>query len=282
MSGGVDSVVLLNVLSMHDDLELIVAHFDHGIRPESDQDATFVKELASSYGLPFELGHQQLGEHTSEALARSCRYKFLHDVRLDHGAKAILTAHHEDDVIETAWINIIRGTKYRGIYALRSRETVIRPLCHVSKKQILEYAKNHKLKWREDATNQLDIYLRNRIRKQKEAHLTDADRAAVTASIKSVEKSGKEIEQLAGEVLAQIADGNNMERLQFTLFPYAVSCEILATFLRNNEVVFDTSTIERAVVDIKTKPAGKLIVLPGATKLLVSKEHIRLHDVSSV
>lgn len=282
VSGGVDSVVLLNVLSMYPNLELIVAHFDHGIRPESGEDSSFVRDLASSYDLPFEIEKAELGAGASEALARNHRYKFLHGVRARHGAKAILTAHHQDDVIETAWINIIRGTKYRGIYALRSRETVLRPFIRITKQQILDYAEQHKLEWREDVTNFQDTYLRNRIRKQKEEHLSPALREKIITTIKTIEKKGREIEQLSDEIFSSIGEEGMMQRQAFIFLPYNVSCEILATFFRKNNVMFDRSTIERTVVDIKTKSLGKTITLYDGGSLFIAKEQISLHVESSV
>ena len=96
VSGGVDSVVLLHMLAHRPDIELVVAHFDHGIRDYSVADAQFVKELADSYGLPFESRREKLGKQASEDLARSRRYAFLRSVADKHQAK-IMTAHHADD-----------------------------------------------------------------------------------------------------------------------------------------------------------------------------------------
>src|SRR5690606_41547248 len=109
VSGGIDSVVLLDMLSHVPGLKLVVTHFDHGIRPDSAQDAVFVEELAAHYGLPFETKRVELGTKASEELARRHRYAFLRDVAARYNAK-IITAHHADDVIETVAINHIRGT----------------------------------------------------------------------------------------------------------------------------------------------------------------------------
>jgi tRNA(Ile)-lysidine synthase len=281
VSGGVDSVVLLNVLSVLPNLDLVIAHFDHGIRENSQEDAEFVQQLAHKHNLPFELGQEKLGGHTSEALARHHRYKFLHEVRNKYQAKAILTAHHEDDVIETAMINIIRGTKYRGIYALRSRETVLRPFRYVSKRQILSYAKTHKFEWREDSTNQQNKYLRNRLRNLSQTRLNETDRAKIIRAIKHVEDLGREIELISEELLNDICEQESIIRKKFILLPHQVSCEILATFLRNNHVAFDRDTIERGVIDIKTKLPGKVSMLPGGVGLFIGSKQISL-QVSEV
>lgn len=163
VSGGVDSVVLLDILSKLPNLELIVAHFDHGIRQESSDDELFVSNLAKKYGLKYESRREDLGERASEDLARKRRYFFLKEIAEKHQAK-LITAHHADDVIETIAINIIRGTGWRGLAAMDS--DVIRPMTHIMKSDIINYAKSNSLDWREDITNSSDDYLRNKIRRQ--------------------------------------------------------------------------------------------------------------------
>lgn len=162
VSGGVDSVVLLDILSRQNDSELIVAHFDHGIRDDSHLDAEFVKSLANKYGLKFESRREELGPKASEELARDRRYGFLRELAGKYDAK-IVTAHHIDDVIETIAINLLRGTGWRGLSVLDS--DIIRPLTDKTKSDLVKYAKENGLDWRDDITNSGDKYLRNRVRK---------------------------------------------------------------------------------------------------------------------
>ncbi|HEX6258362.1 MAG TPA: tRNA lysidine(34) synthetase TilS, partial [Candidatus Saccharimonadales bacterium] len=118
VSGGVDSIVLLDMLAGQAGLELIVAHFDHGIRQDSTEDAEFVRAAAQRYSLPFELGQATLGPGASEEAARTARYSFLRSIAKKYQAR-IVTAHHADDVIETIAINVARGTGWRGLVSLR-------------------------------------------------------------------------------------------------------------------------------------------------------------------
>lgn len=164
VSGGVDSSVLLDMFSKKPDLDLIVAHFDHGIRSDSADDANFVASLAQKYNLPFETKREELGRNASEDLARARRYEFLREVAKKHNG-VIVTAQHADDAIETIVINLIRGTGWRGLAAMDSRD-ITRPLINMTKAEIMDYAKKNKLKWREDSTNSSDSYLRNRIRRE--------------------------------------------------------------------------------------------------------------------
>ena len=129
VSGGVDSVVLLHQMVQDGGSELVVAHFDHGIREDSDLDAQFVRELAQSYRLPCEVRREELGSGASEELARNRRYAFLREVAKKHRA-TIVTAHHMNDIPETIAINLTRGTGWRGLAVLGS--DVHRPLLHMS------------------------------------------------------------------------------------------------------------------------------------------------------
>jgi len=163
VSGGVDSVVLLDMLHQTNKYDLLVAHFDHGIRPDSAADARFVAGLAKLRGLPFVGKREELGVKASEDQARKARYDFLFQEARRLQA-TIATAHHLDDVVETIAINTIRGTGWRGL-AVLDRAGVVRPLLKYSKAEIRSYALEHRLEWVEDSTNASSNYLRNRVRR---------------------------------------------------------------------------------------------------------------------
>jgi tRNA(Ile)-lysidine synthetase-like protein len=102
VSGGVDSIVLLDLLAQQPGVKLIIAHFDHGIREDSAQDALFVQKVAEKYDLSFVAERGDLGRHASEAEARRARYAFFNKLIIQFEADALITAHHQDDLIETA------------------------------------------------------------------------------------------------------------------------------------------------------------------------------------
>lgn len=177
VSGGVDSVVLLDVLSRSEH-QVIVAHVEHGIRGEASRgDARFVEALAHLYKFPFVSTALELGTHASEELARQLRYEFLFAVADEHAA-IVATAHHLDDVVETVALNIERGTGWRGLAAL-ARADVRRPLIGLTKQQLYAYALKHRLEWVEDATNSSDRYQRNRLRHKIAAKLPEVARRQV-------------------------------------------------------------------------------------------------------
>lgn len=220
VSGGVDSVVLLDMLAGQPGLELIVAHFDHGIRGDSADDAQFVGAIARTYGFQFETKREELGTSASEELARERRYEFLRGLAQAHDAK-LVTAHHSDDIIETIGINLSRGTGWRGLAVLDS--DVVRPLLKLSKADILEYARLHQLTWREDSTNASDAYLRNRLRRKMSQLPADEKNQLQGLHAQQIE-SKKDINT---EVRSLVGDGPTYSRYFFTHVDESVGIECL-------------------------------------------------------
>ena len=242
VSGGVDSITLLHMLSKISGHKIVVAHFDHGIRTDSADDASFVSTLASGYGFDFETAREELGPSASEEKARDRRYAFLRTVAKKHNGR-IVTAHHGDDVVETIAINFTRGTGWRGLAVLDS--DVQRPLLHMSKADILEYARLHSLEWREDSTNASDAYLRNRIRRDtKELH-PDVKRELHALRSQQIE-SKRLIDQ---DIAALIGDGPEYSRYFFTHIPVKVAVECLRAV---TDARLTRPQLERALLAIKT------------------------------
>jgi len=226
VSGGVDSVVLLDMFARQASLaqfweyELVVAHFDHGIRSDSAEDELFVAELAKKYGCAFESRREELGAKASEDVARSQRYLFLRSVAKQYDAR-LVTAHHADDCIETIAINMVRGTGWRGLAVLDS--DIIRPLLDMSKQEIIEYAQEYQLKWREDSTNASDAYLRNRIRRKTISLSDDSKRQLL--GLRAHQLALKR--QIDTEVRVLISDDGEYSRYFFMHLGDATAIECL-------------------------------------------------------
>lgn len=167
VSGGVDSVVLLDALSKLQpdwDWQIVVAHLDHNVRAQASDDADFVARLSDDYGHKFLLG-QLDGKSRDEASLRTKRYAFFDLVADGEAADLIVVAHHQDDLIETTMFNTIRGSDRRGLNALRPRRgRIARPMLGISRGEILTYAHSRNLTWREDASNIDPSYSRNALR----------------------------------------------------------------------------------------------------------------------
>lgn len=257
VSGGVDSMVLLDVLSKLPELELVIAHFDHGIRAGSEEDEALVVDAAGRYGLPFAIGKGGLGPKTSEADARQARYAFLREVQEDFEAGAIITAHHQDDLIETALINVLRGTGPRGLSAIKANQKLLRPLIDVPKKEILDYAKTNNLQWREDPTNSDENYLRNYLRLKVLPDLAASDRQQLLANIDRAGDARQQIEPIINDLVLAVAPSGQINRPKFTNLPLDLAAEVLMTLLRDaGYSQFDRKNIDRALIAIKTAKAG--------------------------
>lgn len=272
VSGGVDSVALLHMLAADPQAlppdamrertpyTLHVAHYDHGMRADSGQDRQLVETLAARYGVSCVSEQGRLGAGTSEAAARAARYAFLQRVRQQTGAQAIVTAHHQDDVLETILINLLRGTGSRGLHSLRSTDVLLRPLLGCSKQQIRAYARAHTLEWREDSTNADRTYLRNYIRHRIMPRFDPAARQQLLAHSVEAAALTSAIDELIDQYLCAQPASGQLDRLAFTLLPHAVAREVLAVWLQRQVCVErNRSMLERLVTAIKTGRAGTTV-----------------------
>lgn len=177
ISGGVDSMVMFDLVKqIHPKMHIIVAHFDHSLRgAESDGDREYIANICENEHITFEVEKMDIStlaqteKMSIEMAARKYRYAFLVQVAQKYRARAILTAHHLDDRIETMLFNLIRGSKLAGITSLAHVSSIenmplIRPLLDIPKSEIYAYAHAHDLTFREDSTNADTTYLRNHLR----------------------------------------------------------------------------------------------------------------------
>ncbi len=176
VSGGPDSVALLSVLrtfSYDFNLQLYVAHFNHHLRKESQQDEDFVKDLSRELNLPFIRGEWKhsasFKKGSLEESAREERLKFFMKAAGAKKVKIIALGHHRDDLAETVLMRILRGTGLQGLQAILPKRnirgfTFIRPLLGVGRKEIESYLKKNHLSFRVDATNKKIDFFRNKLR----------------------------------------------------------------------------------------------------------------------
>jgi len=171
VSGGADSVALLDILHSFK-IECVIAHCNFHLRgEESNRDAFFVEELCKKYNLKYERvdfdteAHAEINGISIEMAARELRYNWFEQIRKIHLADKIAVAHHRDDSVETILLNLVRGTGIRGLTGIAPMNGyIIRPLLCVGRDDIIEYLNERKLSYVDDSTNSEDLYSRNKIR----------------------------------------------------------------------------------------------------------------------
>jgi tRNA(Ile)-lysidine synthase len=176
VSGGVDSAVLLYLLNacrQEFEISLVVAHVNHGLRPEeAEKEAELVQKEAERLGWPYEYGQfnvkefQKMGGFSPQDGARRIRFHFFNSLLKKHGANKIALGHNADDQVETVLLRLIRGSGLKGLKGmLPVREgRVIHPLLEVWREEIESFAREMGIPYLVDSSNLNGNYLRNRIR----------------------------------------------------------------------------------------------------------------------
>lgn len=180
VSGGRDSVALLHLLHSAGFRKLVVCHLNHALRGRaSAQDAAFVKRLAKELDYPCEVQRTDVKRLASknkisiEVAAREARHQFFAQMSKTHRCSRLFLAHHADDQVETVLINLFRGSGLRGIAGMRAEAghkidgvklKFLRPMLEMWRKEIDDYLQSNGFTYRDDASNDSDFALRNRVR----------------------------------------------------------------------------------------------------------------------
>jgi tRNA(Ile)-lysidine synthase len=306
VSGGVDSMVLLDALVSNQlsqltnhklpttNSQLIIAHFDHGIREDSAEDEVFVRGVAKQHGLPYETMRVELGKDASEEQARTARYKFLRQCCKKYNAQ-LITAHHQNDVTETILINLTRGTGWRGLTPMASTPQIpndktqtstnnqtLRPLLGTPKAAILAYAKKYHIRWREDSTNTDTTYLRNYVRHTMLPNMTQNDPKAIEKLL-AINAETNELKNGIATELQKIINKYQasateyvLSRYDLIMFPSSVASEIIYELLTTLDPLWhpEAKQIKRTLHFVKTAAAGKSMNVTKNVKVACSLKRV--------
>lgn len=171
VSGGLDSMVLF-ALCKELEMDVAVAHCNFNLRgDESDAETAFVEKTMQERQIPVFIKHfdtyafAKEKKVSTQMAARDLRYTWFQELASEHDFDYILTAHHNNDAVETFLINLSRGTGIKGLTGIPEHNgNVVRPMLGFSRKQIQEYADDNNVQWKEDSSNASDEYLRNDLR----------------------------------------------------------------------------------------------------------------------
>jgi tRNA(Ile)-lysidine synthase len=173
VSGGVDSMVMLHVFKSLG-LDFGIAHCNFKLRGDaSDGDEALVKQTAVDMDVPCFVKHFDTkdfaGENgiSTQMAARDLRYAWFTALAAEHGYRGVATAHNLNDSVETFLLNFVRGTGLSGLIGIHANQGLwYRPLLFATRDEILDYAHEHNVVWREDSSNTSDVYARNFLRHQ--------------------------------------------------------------------------------------------------------------------
>ncbi len=234
VSGGKDSMALLNAC-IKLNLNVIAAHCNFKLRgEESDGDQQLVEEYCFNNSIPLETiafdtkKVQQENKLSIQETARNLRYAWFEELRSQHNAQYIFTAHHQTDDTETFLLNLTRGSGLKGLAGIpQFNNEVARPLLNCSKSSIDEYVQENKVPYRNDSSNANVKYARNFIRKKILPLLIQQNAQAVAhihQSIEYISLANQLVEQEAEKIYHQYISQNNdiitIDLVSFKQYPY--------------------------------------------------------------
>ncbi len=288
LSGGPDSVALVHALALaapRMGFRVSAAHLDHGLRPDSGQDAQFCRNLCERLGVSLHMGSADVRRRARrdgqglESAAREERYAFLGGVALSQGAVAIAVAHTRDDQAETLLLRLLRGSGSVGLGAMRARRgRLIRPLLGVSRVQVLEHLASHSLTWREDPSNADLSLLRNRVRHellpQLEARFNPNLRRTLarTAAILAEDAAflGAQAKVLYRSSAESTPAGLSLELAELRNAPSALARHVLRLALKHAGGLRGVAAIHiERLLDLACSktPSGRRVPLPGGREV---------------
>ena len=266
VSGGADSMVLLHalhILAKANRWSLSVAHFNHRLRGRAgNADEAFVRRAATKLRLPFfsergdVAGFAAQSKLSVEMAARKLRHEFLARVARQEKISVIALAHHADDQVELFFLRLLRGAGGEGLAGMKWRSaspvdktiTLVRPLLGLTKAELLAQARENKIRFRHDASNDSTDFLRNRIRNELLPLLRKNYQPAVDRTVlRLMDIVGAEAE-FAGSVASSLRLDTvppQAERYNFGDLPVAIQRRVLQSQLAELGVTTDFELVEQ-------------------------------------
>jgi len=299
LSGGADSFCLFHLFRQLN-YNLVVAHFDHSLRPNSAHDAELVEELVGATPVPFVLGREDVRKFSGEQgmsieeAARFLRYRFLFSQAVKVGAQAVVVGHHADDQVETVLMHLLRGSGLAGLRGMQVFQLpnpwsdeigLLRPLLGFWREDIEAYCRDHGLVPLEDQTNKERKYWRNRIRLDLIPYLETYNpqvKQVLFKLSKTVSADYQWIDSMVKSIWNQclVESGEHwlvLRSEEFKVQPLAVrrllirrSIEKINSSLRN----VDYDMVERVVLAINSPPNTRKMDLAFGIRLFWEKDNI--------
>lgn len=288
VSGGPDSVALLDLMRSiagPRGLALVVAHADHQIQPGSGKVAEAVRALAERCELPFELGALGLGPDATETAARQARYAWLGEVQRRHGARYLVTAHHQDDQVETILLRALRGSAPAGLAGMpaRGRGGIVRPLLPFTRAELAAHVAQRGLVSHDDPANRDPKHLRSWVRVRLLPILVERlgsrlpqDLLRLGRAAAAERRAWDHVLELVPELELRFAPhGFDVARGSLARYDNTLSVALLRAAARRAGLVLGPERARR-LVSLAGKPSGRRLELGSSWAAEVAFDRLRV------
>jgi tRNA(Ile)-lysidine synthase len=281
VSGGPDSICLLHVLNeLKNELnfKIYVAHINHMIREEADEETEYVKDFCESLGIECYIKRIDVVKiannlkRGTEETGRYIRYEFFNEILQKTNSNKIATAHNNNDKVETILMNILRGSGtsgLKGIEAIRD-EKFIRPLIETSREEIEQYCIDNKLDPKIDKSNNENIYTRNKVRNVVIPYIKQEFNPNILKTINRL----SEVSTEENEYLNKITEATYK---QISVGVAAHSDPHFEEITQNNQIILDLKQFNNLELVIKRR-----LILYTINKLLGTTEGIEKVNIDDI
>lgn len=305
VSGGPDSMALLNILiklKQEINFNIAVAHINHGMRDEAEEETRYVEEFCKRNGIPCYIKKEKVEQLAkeqkigTEEAGRKLRYSFFEEVAKKVDANKIATAHNANDNAETVLMNIIRGSGLSGLKGIEVKRDnkYIRPLSKCDRREIEEYCMQNQLDPKQDKTNKENIYTRNKIRNQLIPYIEENFNPNIITSLNRLSELAfqdneyieKQVEQIYEEIKISESLGNidiqNKDEIQLDLKKFNHEEKVIKNRLvlyTINKLLGNCQNIEKVhisdIIKLCENNIGNKFLIPNKkVKILVNKGKI--------
>ncbi len=291
-SSGPDSMALIDLLlkiRKKYELLLVVAHVNHNIRKQSEEEAKYLKSYCEKNNLIFEsMVIEEYGDDNFHNEARNIRYHFFEDLVYKYDANYLMTAHHGDDLIETILMRIVRGSNLNGYSGFKKivdmgDYQIVRPLLSYTKEELETYVKEEHIQYFIDSSNSKDQYTRNRFRKEMLPFLKAEDPKVHYKFIKFskvLENASHFIDKERDKALKRVMREEVLSLEEFkkedSYLQWEILYYLLSEFYQDDLILVSDKHIELIFNLIYSKKANSFINLPNEVVALKSYNMLEL------
>lgn len=294
VSGGPDSIALLDILRKKENIKIYVAHINHMAREDAGQDEEYVIQYCKKNNIPVftkkidiikKSKQEKIG---TEQAGRQARYEFFEEIMQKTNSNKIATAHNKNDLVETLIMNQIRGS---GVSGLKSIEPIrdgkfIRPLIEAKREEIEKYCEDKKLNPRYDYTNKENVYTRNKIRNVIIPYIQENINPNIIESLTRLSQIATEesdyIQKQTQKSYNEILEKREQENIQLNLIEFNKLDMVIkkrVVMYTINELVGNTREIEKIniedIIKLCTRAIGNKYLLPNKNiKILIKNKKI--------